>query len=126
MDRFHFWHSTGVREKLGGEFEFFSGDAGILGLTGRVEPYLVVDELLPEGAALSGVYHTLLDAHPREAVRLHDEAPALQAEANLMLPRGSSGSLEGNYRSSLDARKPQNLINSEKYQGHLQGVLYST
>ena len=36
------------------------------------------------------------------------------------------GGLEGIYRSSLDARKPQNPINSEEYQGHLQGVLYST
>eukprot|EP00959_Pyramimonas_sp_CCMP1952_P131269 2744725-Pyramimonas_sp.AAC.1 len=33
---------------------------------------------------------------------------------------------EGIYRSSLDARKPKNPINSEEYQGHLQGVLYST
>ena len=32
--------------------------------------------------------------------------------------------LEGIYRSSLDARKPQNPINSEGYLWHLQGVLY--
>eukprot|EP00976_Prorocentrum_cordatum_P041486 841846-Prorocentrum_minimum.AAC.1 len=30
------------------------------------------------------------------------------------------------YRSSLDARKPQNPTKSEEYQGHLQGVMYST
>eukprot|EP00976_Prorocentrum_cordatum_P074295 1181461-Prorocentrum_minimum.AAC.1 len=40
--------------------------------------------------------------------------------------RGCEGGVEGNYRSSLDARKPQNPTNSEEYQGHLQGVLYST
>eukprot|EP00976_Prorocentrum_cordatum_P104695 1193996-Prorocentrum_minimum.AAC.7 len=40
--------------------------------------------------------------------------------------RGSGGGQKGIYRSSLDARKPQNPINSEEYQGHLQGVLYST
>eukprot|EP00959_Pyramimonas_sp_CCMP1952_P003118 64413-Pyramimonas_sp.AAC.2 len=33
---------------------------------------------------------------------------------------------EGIYRSSLGAREPQNLTNSEEYQGHLQGVLYNT
>eukprot|EP00959_Pyramimonas_sp_CCMP1952_P366950 7685723-Pyramimonas_sp.AAC.1 len=32
----------------------------------------------------------------------------------------SQGGQEGIYRSSLDARKPQNSINSEEYQGHLQ------
>ena len=37
---------------------------------------------------------------------------------------GVQPSPEGIYRSSLDARKPQNPINSEEYQG--QGVLYST
>eukprot|EP00976_Prorocentrum_cordatum_P117844 1196372-Prorocentrum_minimum.AAC.3 len=40
--------------------------------------------------------------------------------------RGSGGGLEGIYRSSLDARKPQNPTKSEEYQGHLQCVLYST
>eukprot|EP00959_Pyramimonas_sp_CCMP1952_P224176 4687277-Pyramimonas_sp.AAC.1 len=30
------------------------------------------------------------------------------------------------YRSSLDAREPQKPTNSQEYQGHLQGVLYST
>eukprot|EP00976_Prorocentrum_cordatum_P041013 832522-Prorocentrum_minimum.AAC.1 len=34
--------------------------------------------------------------------------------------RGVGGVLEGIYRSSLYARKPQNPINSEEYQGHLQ------
>eukprot|EP00959_Pyramimonas_sp_CCMP1952_P055413 1158384-Pyramimonas_sp.AAC.2 len=38
---------------------------------------------------------------------------------------GAQGGLEGIFRSSLDARKPQNPNNSEEYQGHLQGVLYS-
>eukprot|EP00976_Prorocentrum_cordatum_P030046 611613-Prorocentrum_minimum.AAC.1 len=33
-------------------------------------------------------------------------------------------SREGMYRSSLDARKPQNPINSKEYRWHLQGVLY--
>eukprot|EP00976_Prorocentrum_cordatum_P003512 68918-Prorocentrum_minimum.AAC.1 len=33
---------------------------------------------------------------------------------------GPGGGKEGIYRSSLDARKPQNPINSEEYQGHLQ------
>eukprot|EP00976_Prorocentrum_cordatum_P029815 607066-Prorocentrum_minimum.AAC.1 len=40
--------------------------------------------------------------------------------------RGFGGGLEGICRSSLDARKPQNPTNSEEYQGHLQGTLYST
>eukprot|EP00976_Prorocentrum_cordatum_P082514 1184843-Prorocentrum_minimum.AAC.2 len=35
--------------------------------------------------------------------------------------RGPGGGLEGIYRSSLDARKPQNPINSEEDQGHFQG-----
>eukprot|EP00976_Prorocentrum_cordatum_P083145 1185119-Prorocentrum_minimum.AAC.2 len=34
---------------------------------------------------------------------------------------GSGGGPEGIYRSSLDARKPQNPTKSEEYQGHLQG-----
>ena len=38
--------------------------------------------------------------------------------------RGSAGGLEGIYRSSLDARKPQNPTKREEYQRHLQGVLY--
>eukprot|EP00976_Prorocentrum_cordatum_P052110 1051782-Prorocentrum_minimum.AAC.1 len=37
--------------------------------------------------------------------------------------RGSGGGQEGIYRSSPDARKRQNPINSEEYQGHLHGVL---
>eukprot|EP00976_Prorocentrum_cordatum_P077376 1182662-Prorocentrum_minimum.AAC.2 len=37
---------------------------------------------------------------------------------------GARGGLEGIYRSSLDARKPQNPTKSEEYHGHLQGVLY--
>eukprot|EP00976_Prorocentrum_cordatum_P055635 1122624-Prorocentrum_minimum.AAC.1 len=42
--------------------------------------------------------------------------------------RGSGGGPEGegNYRSSLDAREPQNPTKSEEYQGRPQGVLYST
>eukprot|EP00959_Pyramimonas_sp_CCMP1952_P234749 4904977-Pyramimonas_sp.AAC.1 len=40
--------------------------------------------------------------------------------------RGAVSGSEGIYRSSLDARKPQNPIYSEEHQGHLQGVLYST
>eukprot|EP00959_Pyramimonas_sp_CCMP1952_P145714 3050430-Pyramimonas_sp.AAC.1 len=36
------------------------------------------------------------------------------------------GGLEGMYRSSLDAREPQNPTKSKEYQGYLQGVLYST
>ena len=43
---------------------------------------------------------------------------------NIQDSQGSRGGLEGIYRSSLDARKPQNPTNSEEYQGHLQGVLY--
>eukprot|EP00976_Prorocentrum_cordatum_P016523 332364-Prorocentrum_minimum.AAC.2 len=39
---------------------------------------------------------------------------------------GPRSDVKGIYRSSLDARKPQNLIKSEDYQGHPQGVLYST
>eukprot|EP00959_Pyramimonas_sp_CCMP1952_P278017 5811698-Pyramimonas_sp.AAC.1 len=38
--------------------------------------------------------------------------------------RGSGGDQEGIYRSSVDARKPQNPTCSEEHQGHLQGVLY--
>eukprot|EP00976_Prorocentrum_cordatum_P021660 441863-Prorocentrum_minimum.AAC.1 len=34
--------------------------------------------------------------------------------------RGSGGGRQGIYRSSADARKPQNPINSDEYQGHLQ------
>eukprot|EP00976_Prorocentrum_cordatum_P057610 1161172-Prorocentrum_minimum.AAC.1 len=37
---------------------------------------------------------------------------------------GPGGGAEGICRSSLDARKPQNPVNSEEYQGYLQGVLY--
>ena len=33
---------------------------------------------------------------------------------------------EGKYRSSVDAREPQNPTKSEEYQRHLQGALYST
>eukprot|EP00976_Prorocentrum_cordatum_P067100 1178585-Prorocentrum_minimum.AAC.8 len=41
--------------------------------------------------------------------------------------RGSGGvQEEGKYRSSVDAGEPQNPTKSEYYQGHLQGVLYST
>eukprot|EP00959_Pyramimonas_sp_CCMP1952_P164097 3430859-Pyramimonas_sp.AAC.1 len=36
------------------------------------------------------------------------------------VPRGARGVREGIYRSSLDAHKPRNPINSEEYQGHLQ------
>eukprot|EP00976_Prorocentrum_cordatum_P059176 1175367-Prorocentrum_minimum.AAC.1 len=43
---------------------------------------------------------------------------------NARVGRGSGGGQEGIYRSSLDARKPQNPINSEEYLWHLQGVLY--
>eukprot|EP00959_Pyramimonas_sp_CCMP1952_P434139 9091229-Pyramimonas_sp.AAC.1 len=39
---------------------------------------------------------------------------------------GSGEGLEGIYRSSLDARKPQNPTKRKEYQGQLQGVLYST
>eukprot|EP00976_Prorocentrum_cordatum_P060436 1175892-Prorocentrum_minimum.AAC.1 len=42
-------------------------------------------------------------------------------ESHGQWPRGG---LEGIYRSCLDARKPQNPINSEEYLWHLQGVLY--
>eukprot|EP00959_Pyramimonas_sp_CCMP1952_P040723 851577-Pyramimonas_sp.AAC.2 len=38
--------------------------------------------------------------------------------------RWPGGGLEGKYRSSVDAREPQNLTKSEEYQRHLQGVLY--
>eukprot|EP00959_Pyramimonas_sp_CCMP1952_P082024 1713657-Pyramimonas_sp.AAC.1 len=37
-----------------------------------------------------------------------------------------NGGQEGVRRGSIDARKPQNPTNSEEYQGHLQGVSYST
>ena len=40
--------------------------------------------------------------------------------------RGRRGVTEGIFRSSLDTRKPQNPTKSEEYQGHLQGVAYST
>eukprot|EP00976_Prorocentrum_cordatum_P034470 701471-Prorocentrum_minimum.AAC.2 len=53
-------------------------------------------------------------AEPRQ------QGPAAAAAARF------PGLREGICRSSLDARKPQNPINSEEYQGHLQGVLYST
>ena len=52
--------------------------------------------------------------------------PPLQGGGQEGVRRGSGGSQEGIYRSSLDARKSQNPINSEEYQGHLQGVLYRT
>ena len=63
---------------------------------------------------------TRLQARPPDSVQGH--AHALEGGVQ----RGSRGGPEGIYRSSLDARKPQNPINSEEYQGHLQGVLYST
>eukprot|EP00976_Prorocentrum_cordatum_P075273 1181836-Prorocentrum_minimum.AAC.5 len=41
--------------------------------------------------------------------------------------RAESGSPpKGKYRSSVDAREPQNPTKSEEYQKHLQGVLHST
>eukprot|EP00976_Prorocentrum_cordatum_P073793 1181264-Prorocentrum_minimum.AAC.5 len=54
----------------------------------------------------------------RESLR-RSEHEGLAAE-------GGELAAEGICRSSLDAHKPQNPINSEEYQGHPQGVLYST
>eukprot|EP00976_Prorocentrum_cordatum_P082940 1185040-Prorocentrum_minimum.AAC.1 len=46
----------------------------------------------------------------------------LDSSVQRRVRRESGGGQEGIYRSSLDARKPQNPTYSEEYQGHLQGV----
>eukprot|EP00976_Prorocentrum_cordatum_P113863 1195764-Prorocentrum_minimum.AAC.4 len=100
----------------------------------------------PEQALLPGVAHVrVLHAHHQhvhqdhrhdEDVKLlvHDDPVQKGAQLVLRRHRGllrlqaakveqetEGGGQEGIYRSSLDARKPQNPTNSEEYQGHLQG-----
>eukprot|EP00976_Prorocentrum_cordatum_P074460 1181529-Prorocentrum_minimum.AAC.2 len=58
-----------------------------------------------------------------------DYRPRIKELGSACLKRGlvpRRGGEGGVYRSSLDARKPQNPTKSEEYQGHLQGVLHGT
>eukprot|EP00959_Pyramimonas_sp_CCMP1952_P388820 8146658-Pyramimonas_sp.AAC.1 len=61
-------------------------------------------------------------------LRCHSTAEESNSPPNCARGRttcaGARGGVEGIYQTSLDARKPQNPINSEGYLWHLQGVLY--
>eukprot|EP00976_Prorocentrum_cordatum_P012061 242351-Prorocentrum_minimum.AAC.2 len=67
-----------------------------------------------------GTTHVMHHGHPHGA-RLRRELSVKPSISHF-----ARGGLEGTYRSSLDAREPQNPTKSEEYRRHLQGVLCST